>query len=346
MIRFGKSAQSLLSHKADFFENNDAVQAALEKFGTLYVQQPERTHCKCCHHPIGSTTFVKKGIRYSVCDRCGHLNGMHEDTDAFCQAVYTDEGGKAYARTYTAADEAQYRARVRDIYLPKAEFLQEALSNQNLAPANMKIADFGAGSGYFVSAMRDSGMMNSTGYEVSEVQVDLANRMIGEGAVERHELESAVFLAETVEAEVVSMIGVLEHVQKPREMLSALKENPNVRFFYMSVPLFSACVMLEAVFPKVMQRQLSAGHTHLFTEQSIDWICQEFGMKRVAEWWFGTDLVDLLRAVSVELSRSDDTRELVSYWQSAMIQTIDEAQLALDRRHLSSEVHMLLEFGT
>jgi len=30
--------------------------------------------------------------------------------------------------------------------------------------------------------------------------------------------------------------------------------------------------MLETVFPKVAQRQLSAGHTHLYTRESIEWI--------------------------------------------------------------------------
>jgi hypothetical protein len=58
-----------------------------------------------------------------VCD-CGHLNGLYEDTDAFCRAVYLDE---SYAAYYGSADVERYRYRTDAIYRPRVDFLAEAL---------------------------------------------------------------------------------------------------------------------------------------------------------------------------------------------------------------------------
>src|SRR5205085_8450005 len=108
-------------------------------------------------------------------------------------------------------------------------------------------------------------------------------------------------LAGRLEQNVVSMIGVLEHLQQPRDFLAALRDNANVRYLFLALPLHSPTTFIELVFPNVMQRQLSGDHTHLYTESSIDHLCAEFGMRRVAEWWFGTDMMDLYRALAVTL---------------------------------------------
>ncbi len=344
MIRFGKSAGPLLSLKRGFFENNDCLAAELRKFGDVYRAQPARCRCKCCNNSLQGKTFRKQEIDYILCQHCGHLNGAFEDSDAFCQAVYTDAGGADYAKTYNSADREAYQKRKSEIYGPKAAFLRDALVELGDDPPSLKFRDFGAGSGYFVGAMRDLGWPDASGFEVSETQVRLADAMLGEGAVQNHGLDEVVSLAQTIDADVVSMIGVLEHVQQPREIVQALAANPRVRYFYISVPLFSPCVMLEAVFPDVFQRQLSAGHTHLYTESSLDWMCKEFKLSRRAEWWFGTDIVDLFRSVTVELERNPETESLSEIWGEMMSPAIDDMQRALDERKSASEVHMLLSF--
>lgn len=344
MIRYGKSAEALLAHKQDFFRDNDNLLREGRRIGDIYRAQPARTACKCCATPLAGASFVKQGITYIVCGRCGHLNGAHEDSAEFCTALYTEAGGAAYAKTYSADDRDAYRRRVQDIYVPKAEFLRDALAEAGHDAAALRYADLGAGSGYFVAAMRELGFSKAVGYEASEVQSGLANAMIGEGAVRRHELDDVVSLASALDADVVSMIGVLEHVREPRELLTALQANTKVGYLYLSVPLFSACVFFEMVFPDVFQRQLSAAHTHLYTESSLDWTCREFGMTRAAEWWFGTDMVDLFRALSVRLEKNSELNGMSDHWARIFAPAIDGLQLALDRKKLSSEVHMLLRF--
>ncbi len=342
--RYGKPSGPLLSLKSNFFSDNDKLLDEQRQLAALYARQPRRTRCKTCDGTIDKVAFSKLGIEYMICPRCGHLNGAHEDSDAFCSAVYTDAAGAAYARAYGAADREAYRIRTRDIYVPKARFLVESLAALGKDPAELSYADLGAGSGYFVAALRSTGLAQVRGHEVSATQVALANEMVGEELVETHALDETVALAGRIQANVVSLIGVLEHLQQPRQLLAALKSNPSVSYIYISVPLFSPSVFFEIAFPDVMQRHLSGAHTHLYTESSLNWTCHEFGLRRLAEWWFGSDIVDLYRSVLTHLAQTDATAGAATVWQDMLKPVIDGMQESLDNKHLSSEVHMLLQF--
>lgn len=142
----------------------------------------------------------------------------------------------------------------------------------------------------------------------------------------------------------ISLIGVLEHVQHPNKMLESLRNNKNVKYLFISVPTFSPTVFLEMLFPNIMQRQLSAGHTHLYTEKSIDWFIKKYNLKKVNMWWFGTDMLDLHRNIYVSLMKSRKLKNISEVWQNNFVKCIDDLQLVLDKNLLSSEVHMLLKF--
>lgn len=344
MIKFGKSSGDLLSQKQMFFSNNEKLLLESQKYGQVYREQPRRESCKCCGYRLSGDAFIKQKIEYIFCQHCSHLNGVFEDTNEFCEFLYTEEGGAAYAVNYSAEDKERYLERVRGIYIPKAEFLRESLLEQGVNPEELKICDFGAGSGYFISALQEVGMRHNYGYEVSGVQANLANDMLGQALVFNYEMHQTLEIAENADADLISLIGVLEHLQNPREFLAAVARNKSVKYILISVPLFSPCVMVETVFPNVMQRQLSAGHTHLFTQKSLSYLVQEHGLSIVSEWWFGTDLVDIFRSVSVELGRDQKTSALMERWSDMIVPLIDEMQLSIDKEKMSSEVHMLLRF--
>ena len=343
MIKFGKSSGPLLLHKQAFFDENDPKLAEFRRLAEIYVAQPRRKECKNCMHSLGEAAFVKLGVEYLFCKRCGHLNGAHEDTETFCAALYTEDEGRSYGSVYASETAASYNKRVEDIYLPKAQFLAEALKEQKEAPKNMAFADLGAGSGYFTAALLAAGIRKVRGFEVARSQVELANAMLMDEVIHHHNLEDTAAIASQVDAEVVSLIGVLEHLQGPREVLRALRENGSIRYLFLSLPLFSPCVFFEMAFPEVMPRQLVGGHTHLYTVSSIDYFSREFGLERVAEWWFGTDLVDLFRSIMVTLIKSPGLSGMVGEWERVFRPAIDDMQLVLDKQHISSEVHMLLK---
>lgn len=341
LTKYSKPASALLKLKKDFFTKNDTIHDNQTELSELYSKQPRRALCKTCAQPLDGEIFKKNKIEYSFCTRCGHLNGCFEDTDAFCASAYTDND--SYARRYTAADKDTYAGRLDQIYVPKAKFLMEALHAEGCDPASLRYADLGAGSGYFVAALGALGCENAVGYEVSDAQIAFARAMHPGIDMHPHRMEELPAIARTIGSEVISMIGVLEHLREPREILKQIKGNPSARYLYLSLPLHSPAVYFEAVFPTVMQRHLSAPHTHLYTNSSIEWLCREFGMKRVAEWWFGTDILDLFRSIHVVLGQSEQAGHLQEKLSESFIPMIDDLQAVIDRHKQASEVHLLLD---
>ena len=105
------------------------------------------------------------------------------------------------------------------------------------------------------------------GYEPSETLRALGNAVLGEGSLVGHRLEEISERIQQSTAEVASFIGVLEHLQSPREALNSLKENRRIGFVYISVPLFSPTVVLQTVFPEIMPH-ISSPRTRIFTRSS------------------------------------------------------------------------------
>lgn len=341
ILKFGKSSAALLEVKKSFFEQNDQFLGYQRKLAEIYTAQPRRERCMCCAGPITGRSFSKQGIDYVICPRCTHLNGVHEDTDAFAAAVYTGTGVGEYGQLfYTAQDRASYEQRKATIYAPKVEFLLSVLAARSEPVDQLAYCDFGAGSGYMVSALLDR-KLAAFGYEVSPTQVRYANEMLGYEAVRPLTIEESERVAATVDCDVLTLIGVLEHVRRPRDLLRSARANPRLRYLMISVPLHAPTVFLEMIFHGVMQRQLSGGHTHLYTAESLEWMAKEFEIEPIAEWWFGTDIVDLYRSVLVELQRSSNTDAMTAPWTALFGPMIDELQLVLDRRKHSSEVHVI-----
>jgi hypothetical protein len=343
LVRYGKSSQGLAGHKLAMFEDNSRLLHRNEEIAEFYRRQPLRLACKNCRGILKQLPdFISHGIGYELCQSCGHLNGAYEETAAFCDFLYTSDDGKEYAKAYSAQGRAEYQRRVQDIYLPKAEFLAEALSHHASSVGSLALADFGAGSGYFVAALLQQGFNNVQGFEVSTEQVALGNSMIPGGRLHRFAVDRTQEVLAELQADVVSLIGVLEHLLNPYDALEAISRNVHVDYLYFSVPLYSPVVAVEAAFPGVFNRHLGGAHTHLYTERSIRYFAKVHGFEVLAEWWFGLDMLDLYRSLFVTLSGSTDTRALADLLAGTLAQHVDGVQLLFDTVRSSSEVHMLL----
>lgn len=339
-VKTGKSSGDISQLVQGYVEQNDSLLADAQRINEIYRQQPARPQCMCCRLQIpGKPTFVKQGIGYSVCAQCGHLNGVYLDTPEFCAQVYGDP--KYYANFYKPMDRDAFQARVSAIYRPKAEFLFDALSKQGARPQELRYTDFGAGSGYFVAALLASGVKECEGLELSEGQVRQGNSCLPEPCLKPLLPERTYDALSEIQSEVVSMVGVLEHLQDPRRALQALASNPRVKFLLISVPLLSPSVLFELAFPQVFERHLSGDHTHLYTASSLRWLEKEFGLKRIGEWWFGADMVDLYRQLRVTFAKSDEMRGATALLDELLRPAVDALQLSLDERRLSSEVHLV-----
>ncbi len=280
MKRYSKPIGRMIDFKTDFFFNNDLKLEELKRITSVYTSQERRDVCKNCEEPLdysAQNCFVNHGTPYLLCSRCGHCNGAHEDTDAFCSALYSDDQGSHYAGAYSDSDVKQYKLRQKEIYLPKALFLRDSILEVGDKPGG--IVDFGAGAGYFVSAAQECGFEPVHGYEPSEILVKRGTDIIGEGHLFHHEMKDINRLIETADAQIASLIGVLEHLSDPGGALEALKNNKQVKYVFLSLPLFSPTVVFESIFPEVSPRHLGGGHTHLYTDQSIDFFVKNMVLR-------------------------------------------------------------------
>jgi hypothetical protein len=341
MDKYGKPIAPLLAFKKVFFSENELLLEREKNINNEYAIQPRRLQCKNCSSVLEGVDFVKQGVGYRFCGCCGHLNGIYEDTEYFCQKVYAQDGGDSYSRLYSTIDRTDYFSRVEVLYKPKADFLLEALGKHERDVSDLIFTDVGAGSGYFVAAMRSLGLEKVMGYDVSSVQVEFCNRMLGAQVLHTYDLEKTNSFLENIEGDVISLIGVLEHLRDPRGALRALRHNRRTRFLFISVPLVSPSVFFELAFPSIMSRHLSGVHTHLYSESSLSWMANEFGLKQLASWWFGSDLVDLYRSIAVRMKQIDPPNTLGARWEKLFLPILDELQLVLDKKHLASEVHIL-----
>ena len=269
------------------------------------------------------------------CNNCNHLNGVYDDTKAFIEHLYMSDDGTEYASNYL---DENFEKRAIDIYLPKVDFLVNTLP-----PKLDKILDIGCGSGYFVYAalLRN---LKPIGLDVSKTMVEFGNSQIehlnGTSPLLFEEEVGFFEAIKNTDADVVSAIGLIEHLREPHKFFDAFKKS-KAKYLYYAVPMFSLSVALENVSNDIFPRQLSGGHTHLFTEDSIKEMHRMIGISSIGEWRFGTDFMDLYRHLVVKLQSKDASKKMIDYFYDGFGSKVDELQNILDSNHSCSAIHVV-----
>ena len=336
ILNYSKSSAFYIDTKKDFFaENNKLLNKALQQ-NSLYTKQPRRLACKICDAALPEASdFRSHGVDYIFCPVCTHLNGAYQDTKEFVDTMYISDKGADYSVNYIDDD---FLKRVSDIYMPKVDFMLEGLPREQYS-----LLDVGCGSGYFVYAALSRGI-KATGIDVSQSMIDFGNNQISH-LVSKSPLyfsneEGFYDAIMKSDAGIVSAIGVIEHLREPHKFFLAFKESA-AKYLYYSVPMFSMSVAIENIFYDVFPRQLSCGHTHLFTENSIVEMNRIIGVISIAEWRFGTDFVDLQRNMSVKLQQNGCSRMFFEMLDAGLFSKIDDLQSVIDKSHFCSEIHLL-----
>lgn len=334
--RYSKPFGNLNSMKTSFFENNDGMLAMADGMADILLAQPERTVCKICGAKLSAPFLTSHRIGYKKCDVCGHLNSECEDNDEFASKVYVEDD---YSKNYSAADKEAYEKRLTSIYIPKAQYLKDCLDKDGVKEVN--ILDIGAGCGYFALAARRL-YMNATGIEVSPSEVEYGNKMAGENILTHIGLTDSIDYIKNTDCNVVSAIGVLEHLTHLKENMDALRENKNIKYIYASVPMFSFSCAFETANQDCYNRHMGGTHTHLFTNESIEYMAKEMGFEVAYEWRFGTDINDLYRFLRVSMEKNGN-KEFADFFADRFVPLMDKLQNVLDESDFSSELHFILK---
>jgi cyclopropane fatty-acyl-phospholipid synthase-like methyltransferase len=336
LSKFSKSSTDINFRAENFIKSNTQETEARLLLNSLYIQQPERTCCKVCKSLlIGGAWFKNHGIRYILCPHCGHLNGEYQDTPIFANELYTDGTKSTYDTNYNS----DFDLRVKQIYLPKVEFLTDSIGQEI---SQLRLLDFGCGAGHFLKAAQLRGI-NCIGLETNSELVNIGKAHVGENSIfKSHSYQDLVETLQDFKPHVISFIGVLEHLTDMDEVLEICKSQ-NVRYIYSSVPVFSLAAILQTLNENVFPRQLSGGHTHLFTDKSLTMLLGRHGYEVKADWWFGTDFTDLKRILALTLS--DQSFNFEKIIDAILTPLADELQSVLDRHKTTSEVHTLSELA-
>ncbi len=342
-IKYGKSFKDIFKIKQSFFIDNDRFLKRQKFVGKVYSRQPKRKKCKVCNYPLPKESIISHNVKYTICKKCSHLNGLYQDTDKFCNIVYNKSAGQNYADRYFSKNLHLFNERKENIYKPKVEFLINSLGTKS---KKMKILDVGAGSGYLIASLIDHKFKDVLAIEPSIKQVNFFKKVLKKqkqnvNLIQKVDIEDTLEFVKQSNAKIISMIGVLEHLNYPRDMLSTIKKNKHIKYIYLSVPLFSFSVLIESCFPNIHNRHLGGSHTHLFTEKSLKKLLGSFGFTPMSEWWFGTDFMDLLR--SIHVTNVKNKNGLFTKKISEIYELIDDFQKIIDQKKLSSEVHIVFK---
>lgn len=350
LVRLSKSLLDISAIKKSFLENNDSLLYRALRINATYNNQPRRTNCKSCLADLPSASdFVNHNSPYSICRNCGHLNGLHDDTQEFSDSLYKNDNGSDYSQNYLT----DYDQRVTNIYRPKLDFLISQLQFSRLAINS--ISDFGCGGGHFINCINpDDGFVSCTGYDISSSLIRLAKDQSASRADRVTQANPSFFCVtsedellnafRTSPSQILSMLGVLEHLQNPRHFFESFSTHTHAKYLFIQVPLFGLSTYIEHSFPNVFPRVLSSGHTHLFTRSSLAHLLQEFNLTALAEWHFGTDSMDLKRSIAIQLRNSNCSEYFTNlfdtnYYSPAFM---DDFQSLIDRNFLGSQTHLIL----
>lgn len=241
--KYGKSLEAIFDIKQDFFSNDKKLLQDNQKITDVACQQAKREKCKNCDTVLkNEVDFIKQNISYVLCDQCNHLNSIYDDTEELANAIYVDEITD-YSKTYSSENKEKWLSRAEKIYVPKADFLKDILLKEQDIK-NFKINDLSAGSGYFVHALEKVGFTNVLVYEVSENQVKLSQEMLEKQNIIHTELNDLISIIKNADADEISMIGVLEHLTNPREILKEIKLNKSIKYLYISAPY----ILIQCIF--------------------------------------------------------------------------------------------------
>ena len=331
VIKFSKSYGNIEKVKKDFYDNNEKNLKNILKINNIYKKQPLRKDCKNCGSKKIKSFIKNFDISYKLCSSCGHLNGEFQDTNIFAERLYSNSEGKNYSRNYLN----DYDIRVKNIYIPKVDFLQKVIKKK------IKLIDLGCGGGHFVKALELKGI-SAIGYDTSEDLCKLGRKKLNKNKIYSKNFNKIYeIINNDTEANILSMIGVLEHLTEPHKIMNSFKKS-KIKYLYISVPLFSLSTFIENSFPNIFPRQLSAGHTHLFTEKSLNFLAKKYKLKIIGEYWFGADFPDLMRSL-INSGNIIDKKIYSEVLYKNFSKFIDELQAILDKNKICSEVHMIFE---
>lgn len=307
----------------------------------LLAQGAARVDCLVCGGSLaGHSPIPHRLAEYLYCRACGHFQSA--------RIPPAEHGIRLQAEIpfhsiYRPLDAAAYRSRVERVYRPKLDWILDSAPALGLTRAGLlgkRWMEIGCGAGYFLKALQDAGATQVQGLDQDARLVEMANQALP-GSPASHFAEALPEALEGRQADLYAAFYVLEHTERLRDFLAALKAKPPGTIFCFAVPMLGFGAALEAGFDHFYARNLDgAVHTQLFTDRSIARALEDAGYEAVSRWTFGQDATDLVRMAVTRL-QGIYPEELLEPIRRGLTAAQDAWQAALDRSFLADSRHVL-----
>ncbi len=329
IIKFSKKNNDVSYIKENLINENLINLRRSIKINKHFNKLKKRKKCIICNNKILKKDFISHNVSYIICKNCGHLNGDRVLNNKFNQNIYVSNKGKNYSYLY----DRLFSLRLKNIYYPKVKFLKKTIKKK------IKILDFGCGSGHFVKACEDHGIQ-ATGVDPNYELIKFGRKNLKKNELNHLSFEGCIQKIESTEADLVSLIFVLEHLENPNLIFKSFVKS-KAKYLFIAVPLLSLSVFIENVFQNVYPRQLGGPHTNLFSNESLKYISKKYKLKTLGEWWFGSDFSDLYRSLILTSNYKNNIYK--KKLDNILFKNLNEFQKILDKSKSSSEVHMIFK---
>ena len=333
IVKYSKNYNNIISIKKSLYNDNKELLNSMLKINKYLKKQKFRKYCKTCGFKLSKKLFTQHQLSYTLCKNCNHLNAVNHDNSKFMNWLYNANKGKNY--NLGKKDYEVFNARVKNIHLPKVDFLREVIKSK------MKVLDFGAGNGQFLKAL-EMRNIHGTGYEPIKSFVKKGNKILKKNKLIHLDFNKTLdVILKDKENNVLSMICVLVHLEEPNTLIELFKKS-NFKYLFFSIPISSLSVFIENSFKNVRPRHLGGGHTSLYTKESLYYLAKKYNLEIAGEWWFGADFPDLYRSL-LHSSNTNDIKKYKDLLDKKFFKVINELQNVLDRNKISSEVHVIFK---
>jgi len=290
--------------------------------------------CPICK--AGSTELIATiyGFIYRACPGCGHIFcATPPQAEAIRNLYHTERDATPSAQRVIYVDPQLFAARVDMIGTPKVRHIS------SFVPKG-KWIDIGCGTGEILFAAKGLGW-NVRGVESDAAEADFARSQGIEILEEFIDQENAGRIV--ADADVVSLINILEHTIDPTALLQAiaapLQAGAKV---VMEVPRHPSLSSLCSVcFPELAARHIyPPDHLHIFTERSLQLMLSAANLQAVNIWLFGQDFHEVLTCLD------SHGKHLGSSWIPELHESINVVQQTLDKQGLSDTMLVIAQKST
>lgn len=267
------------------------------------------------------------GYKYVECKSCGHIFMNPPITEEKVKQLYSGKEGSSM-QDHAYINKEVFETRIKQIAQPKVSYCNSIIDRRGLW------VDIGCGVGELLVAAKN------TGWKVRGIESDAREVEFAKG-YDLDIVQDYVTVDNTEnlkDANVVSMINTLEHINKPCEFLkavsSAVSEGTYVVVEIPRHPSLSSFVNL--MFPRISYRHICPpDHLHIFTEKSLEIMLKDAGLEPVSMWEFGQDILDFILSAStnIQKGKTDFINKIASL--------APELQKVIDEKSMSNVIFMV-----